>query len=218
MSATTTPTATPTTTSTTTAPATIVSTPGTFGDARLTVAIAFESHVADIDSAELADIAVDILNHATGWNRSGFRFAANPESELRVVLAEGDVVDELCLPLDTHGQVSCQNGPVVALNADRWRLGGDDWTGSLDDYRHYLITHEVGHLIGLRHPDVRCPTTSRVSAVMEPQTNNLEGFGCIGNGVPMEWEIDWASRRPAVIGPDPEWDGPRPTWPSRDTG
>ena len=206
------------TTTTTTTPTTLVTTPGTFGDANLKIAIAFQSQVADVDSTELADTAVEILNHETGWIRSGFWFTAHPDSELRVVLAEGDEVDELCLPLDTHGQVSCQNGSVVALNADRWRVGGDDWTGSLDEYRHYLITHEVGHLIGLRHPGERCPTDSRISAVMEPQTNNLEDFDCIGNGVPMDWEIEWATRRPAVIGPDPEWDGPRPTWPSEGSG
>ncbi|NIS36877.1 MAG: DUF3152 domain-containing protein, partial [Actinobacteria bacterium] len=69
--------------------------------------------------------------------------------QLRVVVAEGRRVDELCLPLDTGGKVSCQNGPVVALNADRWRDAFNGWTGSVDEYRHYLVTHEVGHLIGL---------------------------------------------------------------------
>ncbi|HSF86378.1 MAG TPA: DUF3152 domain-containing protein [Acidimicrobiia bacterium] len=152
-----------------------------------------------------------ILNHPTGWNQSGFTFVADPSSNLQVILAEGPRVDALCLPLETYGTVNCQNGPIVALNADRWRLGGDDWDSTLDAYRTYLINHEVGHLVGLRHPIERCPTVDKISAAMEPQTNNLNG--CRGNGIPLAWEIEWARNRPAVVGPDPSWDGPRPTWP-----
>jgi len=155
--------------------------------------------------------ALTTLNDEAGWRRAGFAFVADESSELAVILAEGDRVDELCLPLETYGKVSCQNGPVVALNADRWRAGGEDWDSTVDEYRIYLVTHEVGHLIGLRHPMERCPTESRIAAVMEPQTNNMQG--CRGNGVPLDWEIEWARNRPAVVGPLPDWEGPRPSWP-----
>ncbi len=191
---------------------TAVSAPGTHDAADLEIHIRFVSEVADVSATELEGAALATLNDADGWFGGGFGFVADPTSELTVILAEGARVDELCLPLETYGKVSCQNGPVVALNADRWRLAGDDWDGTIESYRTYLINHEVGHLIGLRHPLERCPTDSKVSALMEPQTNNLND--CTGNGIPLEWELDWARRRPAVIGPDPDWDGPRPSWPA----
>lgn len=174
--------------------------------------LAFLSEVADVTTSDFRSTAMAILTEPTGWIQSGFTFVADNASELRVVLAEGPRVDELCLPLETFGTVSCQNGNVVALNADRWRQGGRDWDSTVEAYLVYLVTHEVGHLIGLRHPQNRCPAGELVSAVMEPQTNNL--VSCAGNGVPLEWEIEWARSRPVVIGPTPDWDGPRPPWPA----
>lgn len=188
-----------------------VTDPGTYTDASFVIHLSFRSEIGDVTSDEFAAVALAILNDAGGWGRSGFEFIADDASGLRVVLAEADRVDELCLPLDTGGTASCQNGPVVALNADRWRSAGLDWDSTVAAYRTYLVNHEVGHLIGLRHPAERCPSALKVSAVMEPQTNNLQG--CTGNGVPLEWEIAWAARRPVVVGPTPDWDGPRPSWP-----
>lgn len=208
----TTTTATTTTISTTQPPPTVVSEPGTHDDAELVIHLSFESQIEDVSSEQFAEQSIAILNANNGWGRAGFSFVADPASSLRVVLAEGPEVDALCLPLETFGKVSCQNGPVVALNADRWRLGGDDWDGTIEFYRTYLVNHEVGHLIGLRHPLERCPTDTKVSALMEPQTNNL--LDCRGNGIPLDWEIEWAKQRPATIGPNPDWDGPQPSWPA----
>ncbi len=207
----------PTTTSPATAdPVTHVTSPGEHLDTELVIQVAFLSQVPDVTSAELESPALAILNAPTGWVQSGFTFVADDASELLVVLAEGSRVDELCLPLETFGSVSCQNGSVVALNADRWRRGGRDWDSTVEAYRVYLVNHEVGHLIGLRHPADRCPVGEGLSAVMEPQTNNL--VTCAGNGIPLEWEIEWARRRPAVVGPNPDWDGPRPAWPTDGAG
>lgn len=167
----------------------------------------FESQVADVSRQALADEALAILNDPRGWGQAGFSFVADDNAPYRVVLAEGPEVDQLCLPLRTFGTVSCQNGPVVALNADRWRSAVDHWVLDLSVYRGYLINHEVGHLIGQRHPKPRCPVAGRPAGVMEQQTAGLEG--CIGNPWPRDWEIEHASRRPVVYAPLPEW-GPDP--------
>jgi len=191
--------------------ATTVTVAGDQTDAALAIHLAFLSEVEDVTYAQLASLALAVLNDPRGWNRSGFTFVADEGSDLTVVLAEPERVDELCLPLETRGAASCQNGAIVALNAQRWRTATEDWDSSVEDYRTYLVNHEVGHLIGLRHPADRCPPGESTSAVMEPQTAGLAG--CAGNGWPLPWEIEWAAERPAVIGPTPEWDGPRPTWP-----
>jgi hypothetical protein len=188
-----------------------VTTGGTYRDARLEIHLRFRSEIGDLTGDELTATAMATLTDARGWGQSGFTFVLDEASELTVVLAEPDRVDELCAPLQTRGYASCQNGPIVALNAERWRNAIPDWDGSIADYREYLVNHEVGHLIGLRHPTERCPDGVPRSAVMEPQT---AGLVCAGNGWPLAWEVGWATNRPAVIAPLPEWDGPRPDWPS----
>ena len=168
------------------------------------------SQVDDVSSDELAETMLSILNDARGWPRAGFTFVADAEAPYSVVLAEGPDVDQLCLPLETGGTVSCQNGPVVALNADRWRVAVPFWDAEVADYRGYLVNHEVGHLIGQRHPAPRCPAPGAPAAVMEQQTGGL--VGCVGNAWPRDWEIGYASRRPVVYAPLPAWGpDPRPT-------
>lgn len=202
----------PTTTATTLPPVTRVRSPGEHSDADLEIHLGFRSEISDVTSEELADLAMKILTDTTGWGRSGFTFVRDDSSELTIVLAEGSRVDEMCLPLKAFGMVSCQNGPIVAINADRWRQAWDGWDATVDAYRHYVITHEVGHLIGLRHPAEKCPAGQPLAAAMDPQTRTT--LTCPVNGVPLDWEIEWARNRPAVIGPTPDWDGPKPTWPS----
>jgi hypothetical protein len=189
---------------------TTVTAPGDYTADELEIRLTFRSEVAGVSASEFESTAMAILTDDRGWGRSGFTFVVDDASELTVVLAEPGRVDELCLPLETKGYASCQNGAVVALNAERWRSATGDWDSTIDEYRRYLVTHEVGHLIGLRHPAQRCPEGAALSAVMEPQTG---GLACPGNGRPLDWEVEWATNRPAVIGPLPEWDGPRPAWP-----
>ena len=190
----------------------MVSSPGDYSGPSLEIHLGFRSEISDVTSAEFAALAMATLSDPTGWERAGFTFVHDESSALTVVLAEGNRVDEMCLPLETFGTVSCQNGPVVAINADRWRHAWDGWSATVDEYRHYVVTHEVGHLIGLRHPTEKCPADQPLAAAMDPQT--MTTLTCPVNGVPLDWEIEWARNRPAVIGPTPDWNGPKPIWPT----
>ena len=55
----------------------------------------------------------------------------------------------------TRGEVSCENGNRVVLNAKRWLLGADSYGSDLTSYRRYLVNHEFGHALGKHH--VTCP-------------------------------------------------------------
>ncbi|MGL4299012.1 MAG: DUF3152 domain-containing protein, partial [Candidatus Neomicrothrix subdominans] len=121
-----------------------------------TVALAIESRVDDVSTDELSVITMSTLNDPRGWGQAGFTFDVDPDSANRLVLAEPDVVDELCAPIETGGTLSCQNGPVVVLNADGWRTAPEGWP-DVETYRQFLVNHGVGHLLSQFHPSNRCP-------------------------------------------------------------
>ncbi|MEO5679488.1 MAG: DUF3152 domain-containing protein [Acidimicrobiales bacterium] len=165
------------------------------------VAYRLERRTSDPATAGFEALAQATLGDPRGWARAGFRLVPRPDAPFTVVLAEGPVVDALCLPYDTYGLYSCQNGPTVALNADRWRTATPKWTGTLDDYRRYLVGHEVGHLLGLHHPGQQCPAAGRPAPLMAQQSTELNG--CLPNPWPLDAEVDQGRRRPADLAPPP---------------
>lgn len=183
--------------STTVAPVTRPTTtlpPGT-----VEIVLRFERRTTDPATEGFAAVAQSILTDGRGWESAGFHFRFAPDAPYAVVLDEPAGVDAACLPYDTQGQYSCQIGPVVALNADRWRSATSSWPGSLEDYRAMLVNHEVGHLLGLHHPAVRCPAPGQAAPVMAQQSIGLEG--CAPNPWPLPWEIACAARHEEPVAP-----------------
>jgi hypothetical protein len=139
------------------------------------------------------------LTDQRGWARAGFRLVRDQAAPYRVVIAEAAEVDRLCRPYDTYGRYSCQNGPVVAINADRWRYATPEWTGDLATYRRMLVDHEVGHLLGMHHPAVQCPRRGAPAPVMAQQSTELNG--CLPNPWPLASEIGRAARHDLPLAP-----------------
>ena len=188
-------TAAPSASTTTSAPAATTSTTAPTVDLALRV----ERRVSDEATASFEEIVRATLLDDRGWQRAGFRFSFTDDAPYTVVLAEGDEVDRLCEPYDVGGRFSCQNGPVVALNADRWRTATDKWTGDLSTYRQMLVNHEVGHLLGQHHPEGHCPAAGQQAPVMAQQSTELNG--CRPNPWPLEWEITCAARHEERLAP-----------------
>jgi hypothetical protein len=163
-----------------------------------------ENRTSDAATADFAERLAGILGDPRGWVRAGFRFVEDPDAEHLIVLAEGPEVDALCLPLQTWSTYSCQNGPVVALNADRWRAATPQWTGDLEAYRVMLVNHEVGHLLHLHHPTVHCPAPGLPAPVMAQQSTELGE--CRPNPWPLQWEIDLAAERREPLAPPADHD------------
>jgi len=155
-------------------------------------------------AASFARVVDATLNDARGWERAGFRLVRDDGAAFLVVIAEPAEVDRLCRPYDTYGRYSCQNGPVVAINADRWRHATPEWTGDLATYRQMLVNHEVGHLLGMHHPAVQCPRRGAVAPVMAQQSTELNG--CLPNPWPLAWELACAGRHDEPLAPGYEPD------------
>ena len=132
----------------------------------------------DIDPDEAAKIIAGVLNDERSWRGSGrVRFELvsgdSERAELHAYLVTPGTTDRLCAPLQTLGEVSCQNGDRVVLNARRWLLGAEAYGRDLANYRRYLVNHEFGHYIGYGHVD--CPGRGRPAPVMMQQTKGLDG-------------------------------------------
>ena len=139
------------------------------------------------------------LTDPRGWQRAAFRLVPRGDAPFAVVLAEPDDVQELCRPYDVFRRYSCQNGPLVVLNAERWRRATPEWTGDLATYRQMLVNHEFGHLLGMHHPDVHCPAPGEPAPVMAQQSTELDG--CRPNPWPLPHEIERAARHDLPLAP-----------------
>ncbi|HVF19804.1 MAG TPA: DUF3152 domain-containing protein [Mycobacteriales bacterium] len=159
-----------------------------------------ERRTTDAATAGFGAVVVETLTDPRGWTRAGFRLIEDPDAPYMVVLAEAAEVDRMCRPYDTYGKYSCQNGPVVALNADRWRTATPEWTGDLATYRQMLVNHEVGHLLGQHHPpNPQCPVPGRPALVMSQQSTELNG--CRPNPWPLPEEVARAARHDEPLAP-----------------
>lgn len=135
-----------------------------------------------LDRQRFASTVDDVLSDPRGWTASSTHALARVEAsgDIRVLLATPETTDTLCAPLNTRGRLSCRNGDLVVINAWRWLNGADPYGPDLDNYRRYLINHEVGHALGNAHED--CPAAGALAPVMMQQT---KGVGeCLTNPWP----------------------------------
>jgi len=137
-----------------------------------------------VEAAELAAAVDATLADPRGWTSPGGvslqRVGPEDAPSFRVRLATPATVDAHCAPLRTNGVFSCRQGAEVMINARRWFEGAAESRLSLADYRHYVISHEVGHALG--HGHVGCPAPGAVAPVMMQQTKGLDG--CAANPWP----------------------------------
>jgi hypothetical protein len=159
-----------------------------------------ERRVGDPATEGFDKVVRATLADPRGWSGAGFVLIEDPGADFVVVLAEGPEVDRLCRPYRTGGRFSCQNGPVVALNADRWRSATEEWTGDLAGYHTMLVNHEVGHLLGRHHPPPpQCPVPGRAARIMSQQSTELDG--CLPNPWPLPAELEAAARHDEPLAP-----------------
>ena len=159
-------------------------------------------HTHDRATDGFAATVTRTLMDRRGWQAGDVRIVTDPAGPYAVVLAEPDEAERLCLPYDVFRKYSCQNGPLVVLNAERWRQATPTWTGSLGAYRQMLVNHEFGHLLGLHHPaDPQCPGRGQLAPVMSQQSTELNG--CLPNPWPLPAELARLARHDLPLAPPP---------------
>jgi len=160
--------------------------PGTYQGAKTSIKsrassgtlIRYDVRVEDglsVDPEKAAVLIQGVLDDPRSWRGTRrWRFELVPVGQsatLHAFIVTPRTTDQLCAPYLTRGEVSCQNGNRVVLNAKRWLLGVDAYGSDLKNYRRYLVNHEFGHAIGKHH--VSCPGPGRLAPVMMQQTKGL---------------------------------------------
>ncbi len=87
---------------------------------------------------------------------------------------------------------SCRVGRSVIINDKRWVDASAAWNasgGTLRDYRHMVVNHEVGHWLG--HGHLHCAGAGQLAPVMQQQSIDLEG--CKFNPWPLTSEL-WSTQ------------------------
>jgi len=135
-----------------------------------------------VDATAFAAFVMATLNDPRGWGHGGtLRFArTGGAAQIRVVLASPTTSARLCRPLQTFGKLSCRTGNAAVLTSYRWVKAIPEYGSDRTGYRHYVLSHEVGHALG--HGHRQCAGRGAVAPVMMQQTKGLKG--CLPNPWP----------------------------------
>lgn len=107
------------------------------------------------------------LADPTGWRSEGYLFVRSRSPRVVIRLSSSATLGRTgCY----DSQLSCAelNGRRLQLNADRWTQGAPASKLPLGDYRQYMVTHEMGHILG--HDHVSCPGNGQPAPLMMQQT------------------------------------------------
>ena len=145
------------------------------------------------DLGQFAAVAAGTLNDSRGWGLGGaLAFQQVPSGgEFTLILAAPSVVGAQS---GCDAFYSCRVGRNVYINDDRWRGATATWPHGLSTYQQYVITHEVGHWLGLGHRN--CPAGGRLAPAMQQQSIGLQG--CLANMWPLIGEREEAGRNMRV--------------------
>ena len=118
--------------------------------------------------AQIEFFVTAYLNDPDGWSTKGYSFEPVLSNEdVLIRLASPKTVEEKC---GVPANLSCaeMNGKHMYLNADRWFHGSKASKLGLEDYRQYMVSHEIGHILGFEHK--ACPCAGCKAPIMMQQT------------------------------------------------
>ena len=124
-----------------------------------------------INPAQIEFYIAIYLNDPEGWSKKGYFFEPVSENaDVFIRLSSPKTITEKC---GLEGNLSCaeMNGKNMYLNSDRWFHGAAKSKLSLDDYRQYMVSHEIGHILGFDH--THCPCIDCPAPIMMQQTKGI---------------------------------------------
>ena len=144
-------------------------------------------------------LVIPLVVHPLGWSHYGYRFRhvdsftpGGPNPHFDIVLTPGPIMQQKFPEFAKNNLSVCDvNKHVIYLHEDRWFRNIPDRSQlELPEYRAYLVSHEVGHILGKGH--ARCPATGGPAPTMVQQTL---GIGkCTPSPWPSKSDADMAKR------------------------
>ncbi len=122
------------------------------------------------DARRFAQEVETYLADPDGWISRGYTFVRSRTPDVIIHLSSSEY-------LQSNGckdaGLSCaeMNGRNMYLNAMRWAKGASKSKLELKDYRQYMVSHEMGHILGYDH--VRCPAPNKAAPIMLQQTKGI---------------------------------------------
>jgi hypothetical protein len=115
------------------------------------------------------------LNSPDGWSQHGYFFDLKDQGHIQIRLSSSETIEKIC----GLGKLSCAElgGNKMYLNAERWFYGSKESKLDLENYRQYMVSHEMGHILGHNHK--KCPCKGCKAPVMMQQTLGIKE--CIPN-------------------------------------
>lgn len=121
------------------------------------------------DSKKFGEEVDMYLADPDGWESKGYTFVRVKTHTPKTVKIH------LSTPEATHKMgcskgLSCaeMDGYIIRFNSMRWTQGAERTQLPLDEYRQYVVSHEMGHILGHDHTD--CPGAGQPAPVMMQQT------------------------------------------------
>lgn len=159
------------------------------------------------DTKEFFKKVKEALHDPRGWKQFGYIFSivGDPyKADIKIYLTCPDNMRKLSSNSTNELNLCDMTKRIVYVHADRWLNKHTQYNKSgmsLEDYRTYVINHEVGHALGCMHLDT-CLLDGK-SPVMKQQTPgqvDATGNTCTPNPYPTEEDNKLTSRNRPLSG------------------
>jgi hypothetical protein len=142
---------------------------------RITYKVVVDPDV-DFPLKSFAEEVAICLADPNGWESKGYKFIMvknNPHVIIHLSSPKG------LKEVGCDDTLSCAElgGHEMRINFKRWINGSNASGQDLYGYRQYVISHEMGHILGRDH--AKCPGKGQLAPIMIQQTLGLHG--CLPN-------------------------------------